>query len=145
MLIREILASKDSARIFSILPGATVAEAVKLMVQNTIGSLVVMENEVMVGYITERDVIRGMATKGCSLADVSVSEVMDKEPFVGSPEDSVDYARDVMTKNSISHLVVMDGDKLVGVISLHDIAKASLKYAHYENELLKRYIKHWPE
>ncbi len=145
MLIREILASKDSAQIFSIAPGASVADAVKLMVHNNIGSLVVLDKEVMVGYITERDVIRGMAAKGCSLADVHVSEVMDKEPFVGSQEDSVDYARDVMTKNRISHLVVMDGDKLIGVMSLHDIAKASLKYAHYENELLKRYIKHWPE
>lgn len=145
MLIREILASKDSAEIFSIAPSATVAEAVKLMVQHTIGSLVVLDKGTMVGYITERDVIRGMAAKGCSLAEVQVSEVMDKEPFVGSPEDSVDYARDVMTKNRISHLVVMEGDKLGGVISLHDIAKASLKYAHYENELLKRYIKHWPE
>lgn len=145
MLIREILASKDSAEIYSAKPTETVADAVKRMVQHTIGSLVVMDNGVMMGYITERDVIRGMATKGCSLAEVSVSEVMDQEPFVGSLEDSVDYARDVMTKNRISHLVVMDGDKLVGVISLHDIAKASLKYAHYENELLKRYIKHWPE
>lgn len=145
MLIREILASKDSAEIFNIAPNATVAEAVKRMVENTIGSLVVMEKGVMVGYITERNVIHGMAEKGCALAEIQVSEVMDKEPFVGSPEDSVDYARDVMTKNRISHLVVMDGDKLLGVISLHDIAKASLKYAHYENELLKRYIKHWPE
>lgn len=145
MLIREILASKDSAEIFCIAPNATVAEAVKLMVQNAIGSLVVMENGVMVGYITERNVIHGMAEKGCALAEIKVSEVMDKEPFVGSPEDSVDYARDVMTKNRIGHLVVMDGDKLLGVISLHDIARTSLKYAHYQNELLKRYIKHWPE
>jgi CBS domain-containing protein len=145
MLIREILAVKGSTEIYSAKPDETVADVVKRMVQHNIGSLVVLEGVVMVGYVTERDVMRGMAAKGCSLAEIKASEIMDKEPFVCASEDSVDYARDVMTKNRISHLVVMDGDKLVGVISLHDIAKASLKYAHYENELLKRYIKHWPE
>ena len=145
MLIREVLAVKGSTEIFSAAPGETIAEVVKRMVQHNIGSLVIMEGGVMVGYITERDIMRGMAAKGCSLAEIKASEIMGKEPFVGSPEDSVDYARDVMTKNRISHLVVMEDDKLVGVISLHDIAKSSLKYAHYENELLKRYIKHWPE
>ncbi|MEW5892488.1 MAG: CBS domain-containing protein [Pseudomonadota bacterium] len=145
MLIREILAVKGSSDIYSAKPDETIADVVKRMAEHNIGSLVVMDKGVMVGFITERDVMRGMAVKGCSLAEVKVSEIMGKEPFIGSPEDSVDYARDVMTKNRISHLVVMDGDKLIGVISLHDIAKASLKYAHYENELLKRYIKHWPE
>lgn len=145
MLIREILAVKGSSDIYSAKPDETIADVVKRMAEHNIGSLVVLDKGVMVGFITERDIMRGMAAKGCSLAEVKVSELMGKEPFIGAPEDSVDYARDVMTKNRISHLVVMDNDKLIGVISLHDIAKASLKYAHYENELLKRYIKHWPE
>jgi hypothetical protein len=70
---------------------------------------------------------------------------MEQEPLVVTPEDSVDYARDAMTKSHTSHLVVLDGHKLAGVISFHDVARACLKEANFENALLKRYIKHWPD
>ena len=76
---------------------------------------------------------------------MKVSEVMSVEPIIGSPSDTVDYVRGVITENRISHLVVMDGDKLAGVISFHDVAKACLSEAKLENRLLKRYIRHWPE
>lgn len=65
--------------------------------------------------------------------------------LVVTPEDSVDYVRDAMTKSHTSHLAVLDGNKLAGVISFHDVARACLKEANFENALLKRYIKHWPE
>lgn len=145
MFIRDVLSVKQSSEIFGIEPGATIAEAVKRMVEHDIGSLAVMENEVLVGFITERDVMRGMNKRGCSLTDAKVSDIMVKEPVVGGLDDSVDYARDVMTKERISHLIIMDGEKLIGIISFHDVAKAALKKINYENALLKRYIKHWPE
>jgi CBS domain-containing protein len=64
---------------------------------------------------------------------------------VANADDSVDYARDVMTKSHIGHLPILDGNKLFAIISFHDVARASLKEAKFENSLLKRYIKHWPE
>ena len=67
------------------------------------------------------------------------------EPVVANADDSVDYARDVMTKSHIGHLPILDGNKLLGIISFHDVARACLKEANFENSLLKRYIKHWPE
>ena len=70
---------------------------------------------------------------------------MEKEPVVATLDDSVDYARDAMTKSRISHLIVLDGSKVAGVISFHDVARACLKEANFENALLKRYIKNWPE
>jgi CBS domain-containing protein len=70
---------------------------------------------------------------------------MVTEPVVASAEDSVDYARDVMTKSHIGHLPIFDGNKLLAIISFHDVARACLKEAKFENSLLKRYIKHWPE
>lgn len=86
-----------------------------------------------------------MVKYGCDLKDAQVSQIMVTEPLIASPEDSVDYARDVLTKSHLGHLLVMEDEKLLGVISFHDLAHASLKEANFENNLLKRYIKHWPE
>lgn len=145
MFVRDVLSVKGGSEIYGIEPEAPVSEAVKRLVEKDIGSLVVMHNGKMVGFITERDILRGMHVRGCSLADVRVSELMEKEPLLCSPDDSVDYARDVLTKSRLSHLVVMDNNQLVGVISFHDVAKACLKQANFENSLLKRYIRNWPE
>lgn len=146
MFIRDVLTVKKGGdRIFSVEPDAPISEAVKRLVENDIGSLVVLHNDRMVGFITERVILRGMHARGCSLADVQVSQLMEKEPIVCGPDDSVDYARDVLTKNRISHLVVMEDNRLIGVISFHDVAKACLNQANFETTLLKRYIKNWPE
>jgi CBS domain-containing protein len=144
MQIREILTLK-SADIHSIAPTDTVESAVAKLVDLGVGSLVVLKNGEMVGLLTERDVLHGMAKRGCDLKDAEVSTLMATEPVVASADDSVDYARDVMTKSHISHLPVFDGNKLFGIISFHDVARACLKEANFENSLLKRYIKHWPE
>lgn len=145
MFIRDVMSVKGGSEIVGIEPEAPISEAVRRMVEKDIGSLVVMRDGRMVGFITERDIMRGMHARGCSLADVKVSELMEKEPILCNPDDSVDYARDVLTKSRLSHLVVMDGNQLLGVISFHDVAKACLKQAHFENSLLKRYIRNWPE
>ncbi len=145
MLIREVLGVKSAADIFGVEADATVAEAVAQMVEHGIGSLVVMKDDTLVGFITERDIVRGMHRDSVCLTGYKVSDIMEKEPLVVTLEDSVDYARDVMTKSHTSHVVVLDGNKLAGVISFHDVARACLKEANFENALLKRYIKHWPE
>jgi len=145
MFIREVLTIKGDSTNFAIEPDALVAEAVKRMVENDVGSLLVMQGGDLVGFISERDILRGMHTRACSLTEVKVSVLMEKEPVVASLDDSVDYGRDVMTKSRISHLIVMDGSKVAGVISFHDVARACLKEANFENTLLKRYIKNWPE
>ena len=144
MELREILALKSDV-IHSIAPSDSVANAVVKMVELGIGSLVVMQHQRLVGFITERDVVKGMVKYGCDLKDAQVSKIMVTEPLVASPEDSVDYARDVLTKSHLGHLLVLEGERLLGVISFHDLAHASLKEANFENSLLKRYIKHWPE
>ncbi len=117
MLIREVLSVKNAADIVSIDPDATIAEAVKRMTERDIGSLAVLRDATLVGFITERDILRGMHVRGCALTEVKVSELMEKEPLVATLDDSVDYARDAMTKSHTSHLVVLDGSKLFGVIS----------------------------
>jgi signal-transduction protein with cAMP-binding, CBS, and nucleotidyltransferase domain len=144
MLIREILTFKSDA-IYSIEPTDSVESAVAKLVSLGVGSLVVLKNGEMVGLLTERDVMQGMVKQGCDLKDAQVSTIMVTEPVVADADDSVDYARDVMTKSHISHLPILEKDKLLGIISFHDVARASLKEAKFENSLLKRYIKHWPQ
>ncbi len=145
MHISEVLSVKPDAEIIGISPDASACEAVKLMTDRDIGSLVVLQAGEMVGFITERNILRGMHARGCAPIEIKVSDLMEKEPLVVTLEDSVDYARDAMTKSHTSHLVVLDGGRLAGVISFHDVARACLKEASFENALLKRYIKHWPE
>lgn len=146
MIIRDILALKGG-EIYTISPDRPVAEAVNLIVKRGIGSLIVKcdNQECMIGLITERDIVRALSQRDCTLANVKVSDVMVTEPIIGNPEDSVDYVRGVMTENHISHLPVLEGDDLCGIISFHDVAKAALNEADLENSLLKRYIKNWPE
>ncbi len=144
MQIRDILTQKTDT-IYSIAPNDSVAVGVAKMVELGIGSLVVMKDGEMVGLLTERDVVHGMVKQGCDLKDADISTIMVTEPVVASGDDSLDYARDVMTKSHIGHLPILDGSKLLGIISFHDVARASLKEAKFENSLLKRYIKHWPE
>jgi CBS domain-containing protein len=144
MIIRDILTVK-SDEICDISPAQTVADAVSLMVAHDVGSLVVRQDGVMVGLLTERDVLRGISKLGGTFVTHKVSEMMVTEPIIGSPTDTVDYVRGVMTENRVSHLPVMEGDNLLGIISFHDVARACLNAADFENQLLKRYIKHWPE
>jgi CBS domain-containing protein len=145
MYIREVLSFKDKTGTISIAPDAPIAEAVRQLVEFDIGSLVVMRGDTLVGFITERDILRGMHARSCNIEGVRVADLMEQEPVIASSDDSVDYARDVLTKSRTSHLIVLDGDKATGVLSFHDVAKACLKEAKFENSLLKRYIKHWPE
>ena len=144
MIIRDILNMKGG-RIFSIAPDGRVADAVKLMVEQDIGSLVVLDGERMAGMLTFREVLIGLNAGGGDLADLRVKSLMVADPVCGSPEDSIEQLREVMTQNHVRYLPVREGEKLLGVISFHDVAKSVIKETSFENRLLKRYIKNWPE
>lgn len=144
MIIRDILNMKGG-RIFSIAPDGRVADAVRLMVEQDIGSLVVLDGERMAGMLTFREVLNGLNANGGNLGDLRVKSLMVADPVCGAPGDSIDQLREVMTKNHVRYLPVREGDKLLGVISFHDVAKSVIKETSFENRLLKRYIKNWPE
>ena len=144
MIIRDILNMKGSA-IFSVAPDGKVADAVKMMVKNDIGSLVVMDGARMTGILTCREVLRALVAHGGSLSDLRVGAVMVADPIFGAPDDTLDHLREIMTKNHVRYLPVKDGEQLLSVISFHDVAKLVIKETSFENRLLKRYIKNWPE
>lgn len=146
MIIRDILNLKGSA-IYSIPPQRRVADAVAIMVEHDIGSLVVMDagSSAMVGMLTFREVLRGLSARRGNLGDLPVAEVMVHEPLTCESEDTSESVRDLMTQQHVRYVPVVDGGRLLGVISFHDIAKAAIKETSFENRLLKRYIKNWPE
>ena len=139
MIIRDILNMKGTT-IYSIAPDGRVSDAVHLMVKNDIGSLVVMHGERMAGMLTFREVLQALDAQSGNLTDLRVAKVMVPDPICGTPDDTLDYLREVMTKNHVRYLPVKDGDQLLGVIYFHDVAKSMIKETSFENRLLKRYI-----
>ena len=144
MIIRDIIKMKGST-VFSIAPGGPVSEALAVMVKNDIGSLVVQDGGRLAGMLTFREVLKALDARGGSLGNLKVSDVMIKDPACGSPEDSMEYLREMMTKDHIRYLPVKEGDKLLGVISFHDVANAVIKEVTLHNRMMKSYIKNWPE
>jgi CBS domain-containing protein len=147
MRIASVLKRKG-AEIHTIEPQAPADEAVRRMVQNRIGSLVVMEGDRPVSIITERDVLQALDAHG-SVSGLRVADLMAKHLVMCGSVDTVDKAMGLMTHNvtgrRIRHLPVIDGGRLVGMLSIGDVVEALLTEATFENRLLKNYIKHWPE
>lgn len=146
MSIREILASKGTEGVLSISPDSSVVEAINIMTQRNIGSLVVKQGEQMVGLLTDRHLVRALTRAGGNLSHSLVRDAMETKPVVGRLEDSVDEVRRLLTENHISHLPVVDENGgVVGIISFYDVARTVLSNVEFENKLLKKYIKDWPE
>ncbi|HYH42858.1 MAG TPA: CBS domain-containing protein [Burkholderiales bacterium] len=143
MLIRDILSLKGGT-IYSIEATGRLTAAVDLMVHHDVGSLVVTEGARMVGMLTFREVLKAIKDGEGSLAALEAREVMVREPICGSPSATVDELRELMTLNHVRYLPVKDGEKLAGVVSFHDVAKAVIRQTSMENRLLKRYIESQP-
>ena len=147
--VAELL--KDKARqapdstLYSVEPDMLVADAVCLMVKNKISSVVVIDNDVMVGLITLRELLNGLYQYGDKLIQAKCRELMKSKPPVARLEDTVDHLRGLMTELHITHVPVMNQAALVGILSFHDIARSAIKDANFENKLLKQYIRNWPE
>jgi CBS domain-containing protein len=144
VLIRDVLNLKGGS-IYSVEPAAALTEVVALMVRHDIGSLVVIENGRMCGMLTFREVLQALDAQGGNLADMRARDVMVRDPICGTPADTIDELREIMTHHHVRYLPVRDGEKLIGIISFHDVAKAIIKETRLENRLLKRYIEHTPE
>jgi CBS domain-containing protein len=144
MIVRDIVKMKGS-NIVTTAPGGPVAEALAVMVKNDIGSLVVMDGSKLAGMLTFREILKALDANGGSLGSLKVRDVMIANPVCGNPEDSLESLREMMNKDHIRYLPVREGDKLLGVISFHDVANAVIKETTFHNKLLKSYIKNWPE
>jgi CBS domain-containing protein len=135
--IGAILNQKDGT-VFSIAPDAMVFEAIKLMAEKNIGALLVLKGQKLVGIFSERDYTRKVFVRGKSSKETRVDEIMSSDVRVTHPNESVDDCLRIMTDKHIRHLPVLDGDKIVGIISIGDLVKhviscQSAAIAHLEN------------
>lgn len=123
--ISNILSRKGNKAI-SVLPDTSVLDALKVMAENNIGSVMVMENEKFLGIITERDYSRKVILKGKNSTDTKVSEIMTTE-FPGlKPADTVEHCMELMTQTNIRYLPVFDKAHLAGIISISDVVKETI-------------------
>lgn len=144
MQVSEILKVKGNA-LFTIGPDGKLVEAVTVMAQHNMGSLVVMEKNRMVGMLTFKEILQALNKGRGSLGDAQVGDIMEHDPVTASPGMEVNDLRRTMLDSGARYLPVMDRDKLVGVVSFRDVAKAVLEEQDFENRMLKGYIKNWPE
>lgn len=139
MKIDEVLGRKGQT-VHTIGRHQMVSQAIRLLVNHGVGSLVVTEGDEVVGIITERDVLRLADRKPDGLGSVAVDEVMTRELVLVSPDDDVGHVMEVMTRNRVRHLPVMQGSELRGIISIGDVVNELRRDAESENEHLKSYV-----
>ena len=135
--IDAILGQKGT-EIFSVSPDATVFEAVEIMANKNVGALLVIKDGGLVGMISERDYTRKVVLRGKRSKEIKVAEIMSTEVTTTRPQESVEECLRLMTEKHFRHLPVMDGGKVVGIISIGDlvkwvIASQSAAIAHLEN------------
>jgi len=138
--VAEILQSKGNAVVYRIAPGATVYEAVALMAEKNVGALLVMEGEKIVGMISERDYARKVVLMSRSSKDTPLRDVMTPAVMYVRPEQTTEECMALMTQSRIRHLPVLDGGKLVGLISIGDLVKGIMSEQTFIIEQLQSYI-----
>ena len=139
MKIRNLLRTKGH-EVVTVPPSFPLQDAIKLLVEHNIGSLVVAQKAVVMGILTERDILR-LASEGCARMErMKVEEVMTRDVIVGLPDDSLDYVMEIMTRNRIRHLPVVDDGWMQGIVSIGDVISALGKNVAVENRYMRDYI-----
>ena len=137
--VKDILRTKGQD-VWSIIPDATVYEALTLMGDKNVGALVVLDGETVVGIISERDYARKVILHGRSSKEIPVSDIMTTSVYYVRPEQNIQECMELMTDKHVRHLPAMENDRLIGVISIGDVVKAII--AEHESTIkhLEDYI-----
>ena len=139
MTVNQILDVKGT-EVHSILSTITVYEALRIMGEKNIGALLIIEDNVLTGVLSERDYARKIALKNKSSRETFVHEIMDQDVVTVQPTDNLDYCMDLMTTKRIRHLPVLSDDKVVGIISMGDVVKAIIDIQKNTIDHLDSYI-----
>jgi CBS domain-containing protein len=137
--VKQLLQAKSHG-ILSIAPDARVFDALKLMAENNVGALLVMDAGQLVGIVTERDYARKVILKGKSSLDTPVREIMTDNVLCVHPDRSAEECMGLMTDKRVRHLPVMDGNQLIGVLSIGDLVKEVISEQQFVIKQLESYI-----
>lgn len=137
--VRQLLEAKPPT-IHAIRPEAPVLDAIRLMADAHVGAVLVMDGPRLVGILSERDYARKVVLQGRSSADTPVRDIMTAQVVTTTSGDTSDHCMQVMTERRIRHLPVLEGDDVVGVVSIGDLVKAVIEDQRAELDSLQRYI-----
>jgi CBS domain-containing protein len=137
--ISDILKSKG-AQVWSVEPGATVFDAIKLLAEKNVGALLVMKGESLVGIISERDYTRKVVLKGKSSKDTLVSEILSGQIVHVTPAHSIEDCLRLMTDRHVRHLPVLEKSKVVGIVSIGDLVNWIITQQSQTIQQLQTYI-----
>ena len=139
MRIAEVLRKKGSD-VATISPDATVTELLAVLAERNVGALVVVENERIVGIVSERDVVRRAHERGAAILSAKVAEIMTTEVATCDPAETVDHLTVLMTQRRIRHVPVIDNGRLCGIVSIGDVVKNRMDELEEAQKQLQAYI-----
>jgi CBS domain-containing protein len=138
--VSAILAQKQASTVWSIGPNAMVIDAIQLMDEKNVGALPVVENGTLVGIVSERDYTRKVILKGRSSKETPVSDIMTQQLLTVNPSDSVTECMRIMTEKRVRHLPVLEGNNLVGILSIGDVVNWFISAQTATIDNLERYV-----
>ena len=138
-LVKHLLDDKGRDTV-SITPDASVFDAIKLMADKAVGSLLVMDGDRLCGIITERDYARKVIIKGRSSESTSVADIMTAEVLTTTSAETVNKCMELMSSKGVRHLPVVEDDRVIGMLSMRDLVQAIIADQQEEIEQLEHYI-----
>jgi len=142
--INEILNSKGT-QVWSVSPETMVFDAIQLMADKNIGALLVIEENKLIGILSERDYTRKIALKGKSSKQTSVREILSGQVIHATPDHTIEECMRLMTDHRVRHLPVLDGEKICGLVSIGDLVNWIISAQTTPIEQLQTYISGYPE
>ena len=139
LTVAQLLKSKGN-QVFSVAPQDSVLHAIEIMATRHVGALLVMEQGTLKGIISERDYARKVILKQRSSHDTPVNDIMTSQPVTVTPDNTVYQCMQIMTEGRFRHLPVVQGAKVVGMLSIGDLVKAVIQDQSQTIEHLERYI-----
>jgi CBS domain-containing protein len=141
--IRDILGHKGGS-VWSVAPEETVFKAIQLMAEKNIGALLVVKDDKLVGIISERDYTRKVALKGRSSKETAVKDILSGKVVQVTPDHTVEDCMRLMTEHRVRHLPVLEGTKILGIISIGDLVNSIISAQHSTIHQLETYITGFP-
>jgi CBS domain-containing protein len=139
--VAQLLGRKPGG-LFSVAPDAPVLEAIRAMAEHGVGALLVMQGEKLAGIVSERDYARKVILMGRSSSDTPVSQIMTAQVITVEPSTTTQHCMQIMTDRRVRHLPVVEGGRVLGMLSIGDLVRAVLAEQAQTIEQLENYIHH---
>ncbi|MGD9918277.1 MAG: CBS domain-containing protein [Paenirhodobacter sp.] len=137
MQVQQILKTKGDDGVVTVMPGSTLAQAAQVLATRKIGAVIVSEDgKRAAGILSERDIVRELGRHGVSALTLSVEEVMTRKLVTCTRDCTTEKVMERMTEGRFRHMPVMEGEEMIGLISIGDVVKARLSDLHMEKEAL---------